>query len=348
MSRPSFDIDSIHDFIIKQVIAKKVLAPFLAPKKSHKGYYPVVIGGINIVRCAKTFPKAYQLITNLYSNDIDVKYMVIDPIADLKAPVLQQAHKERMHFLNGVLKSKEFKEILGKAATRLSPLVSLAIDAEVKEQLDHPVEGIRMAMRAVLRLEYKVQQLDQADSVVVNKVLVDTGMFSNVAKGGVYFAYRKLFPTPNNIPVPFSMYKGVPVATCGWTYFDTVRMLVYYADEWNKALEGKDAAKRTFVFSNYLKYMAKFTVLFITMKQINNIPEYKVLRELYTVSQKSIAKMNVGKETRSKDISEEQKGLLDALVKIVGGRTNMRKVSYLLAHPTPMRKPINISLRPVM
>lgn len=326
-------IEELHSKIMKDIIDKKLMVTLLKHSSS-KPYYPVVIGGVNILRCAQLFSKSHELIGDAYRNDIDVKFVFRNNVSGVDDPMIAKAKLDRDIFLNSLIKKRDFKNILQSICKQVKTS-KVTINAQVIDQANHSVEAIRLSMRSIIQLEYRVKPNDDDKETIILKPLIDTGVYHNLNTQPGFFAFKKLYLDDTDDPIPIQLFKGIPVASCAWTYFDTVRMLMQSADEYNKALLQNDDTKLTFLFGKYLKYLAKFAILYISMNRINNTPEYESLKELYHVSQQNIAKLKDKKSMIG--VSADQKELLAFLVRLVTKKTNIEKLKELLSNPTPNR-----------
>lgn len=331
----SIDIDTVHSWIIKQLLEKRVMTQHFV--STNKEVYPVIIGGVNVVRCSNLQPKTRELVGNIYKNDIDTKFVITKPISDLKDPLNDQAHEQRMKFVNSLLSSDKFTNLLKDAEAQTQNRVT--ITAAVQDQRQHNIEEIRRVQRIVVRLEYRLTQEVISEEVVIRKDLIDSGVLSRIVMGDHYDAYNRLFPSSKSkLPIPHVKFRGLPVANCVWTYFDTVRMLANSGREW-EALVNDPKAKpgfKQFTFKKYVKYLAKFAILYLTMSKINKDPEYQLIKAIYKTSQEHISKIKYTK--KDAEITNEQKQLLNTLVSLIRGKTNFKKIKHVLQSKSPVIK----------
>lgn len=331
----SLDLDSVHSWIIKQLLEKRIMTNYFV--SNHKDIYSVIIGGINIVRCSKLQPKVSELLGNIYKNDIDAKYIVKKPITSWEDPLINTAHEKRMLFVNQLLSSSKFTKLLKDASIMTQNRV--IISAFVQDQRDHAIDNIRLVQRVVIKLEYKLTQEVISEDVVIKKDLIDTGVYHNLIMGSRFNSHQELFPnTKSKLPIPVTRFKGLPTATCVWIYFDTVRMLVESGKEYEAALQDPNStpSTRRFQYKKFIKYLSKFAVLYMSIYQINKEPEYKVLKNIYKTSQEHISKLKYTK--KDTDITEEQKQVLNSLVQLISGKTNFKKIKHLLFSKSPIIK----------
>lgn len=329
----SLDIEQIHSNIMRSMINSQIMSSFLQRKRQE--YYPVVIGGINVVRCAKLSKNAIEMIGNVYKNDIDIKYIMVGNIKSLEEQIVQTAHVDRMQFLEKLQGSPEFQRILRKEEINHNMLILTSID----DQTHHEVEGIRLSMRVALKLEYIFNNAD----VSIRKVIIDTGIVSNLSQGEVHFSFQRLFRPKENIPVPYILYKSIPVATCVWTYFDTARMLMLVETKYRELEDKKDKSsieERKFIFSKYLKYLAKFTIMYLSLSETTKRnKDFDLLRDIFEKAQKELD------IPIKKDISNDQKQMISTLIRFLRGKTDLKTLQFLLKYPSPsLQKQITLKI----
>lgn len=320
---PPFDVESIQSFIIQRIIDRKVMAPYLASiGLQSRGFYPAVIGGVNVVRCASISQRAKKLIGTLYSNDIDIKYIISHKVKDLSDRHVQAAHKERSAFLQHMTTDTKLQKILQEAA-HFAGYPGLTITLELKDSTDSQWEGIRKNMRIALQAVYSWKE----NTKKYAKDLIDTGVYSDYSQE-MFFNYMTYIDAKLKQPVPTHTYKEVPFATCSWTYFDTVRMLILYGERYHRALAANDDKEIEFQFQKYLKYLAKFAVLYVQINKLkDNDHTYRLIKQLYVKTQSVISAINIQRETQdSPRIMTPHRDFMRSLLQELKGHTNITKL----------------------
>jgi len=319
---PTFDVEAVHSFIITSMINKKIMVPYL--KKTSSRYYPALIGGVCVTRCAALIPRARKLIGALYSNDIDIKWMIISHVVGLDDEVVGRAHKARWKFLAGLLGDAKMEKVL-REAERMVPSEGVKVRLEIKDSTNSEFEGIRKSMRVSMRCVYKWKEggVDKEFA----KDLVDTGVYSDYGKE-MYLNYKTYISPGSKLPVPVHTFKGLPFATCEWTYFETVGMLIKFGEGYHAAVEKGDKKEIKLNFLKYLKYLAKFSVLYVMMNKLKSKDAtYLKIKELYGDVQKVLASINIKKELEeSPQVMTPERNFMKMLLEEMRGRTNMTRL----------------------
>jgi len=177
------------DFFIKHVLN----TPGLFSKYKTKDIYPVVLGGIDVLRCTKQGSTV----------DIDIKFVIIPQVQGADDPVFKLAVQLRNAFL---------KEIL-----------AIAKKQQQQQQQQQQQSLVDFSLGEV-DTTFKTQRLCiYQDDHSQKSVLIDTGIFSNYSVDK-FDQFRNFFQ--DRVPIPIKIIDHIPYATCSWTLVDTVRMLV--------------------------------------------------------------------------------------------------------------------------
>jgi len=324
--KPPFDVEKLHSAIIGAIIDNELMVPYIS-KHITKDHYPVLIGGVNVTRCANLSERTRTLLGSLYANDIDIKYMIQGHVESLEDKRILAAHKNRMSFVNKFVKDKQVAKVLLDVAG-MEPLCS-SIELVIVDFFDSDIVALKENMRVCIKTVFK-----WGDGKEYFKDLIDTAVWSDYSQEMI-LSYQYFFDTPLKVNVPFHMHKGVPFATCGWTYFDTLRLLILCGEAYQKAIKSGDEKQVRFTFMKYWKYLAKFAVLYVHINKIKTQdPDYLILKRLYNKSQKIITGIRQ-RDQSTRVISGRQKTFMNKLVQELRGRTNMNRLEKLLKAGLP-------------
>lgn len=296
--------------------------------------YPVVIGGANIMRCSKLSPMAKKMVGTIHKNDLDIKWVITAPIANNKDILAVKAHLARMHFIESVMADPTIHARISAIAAKLSDgKVSVKLEAR-----DQTRVGPRMLRNALMWVIYATYIDTATNTPIATKELVDTGLYSSFSQEffhGTRNHNRKNHKTAYTETVPVYVHKGVPFATCGWSYYDTVRMLVLYGQRYRKVASNPTAIRdRRWMYLRYIKYLAKFTVLYTQINRINESPELTTLyesvkRQLGRSAQ--IMKGENAKIAKRSDLTEKERRIMASLLEMLEGKTNMRQLEAAIS-----------------
>jgi hypothetical protein len=283
------------------------------PRRRDNEIYPVVIGGVNVLRCAKLDDRAIGLLGRLYKNDIDIKFVVKGKVKDNDAHVMKRAHAMRMRFIQGLLADGTVERHVANAARRVN---GLEIKFIVDDKTGASREAVRRSMVVSIRAEYRV-----AGTLVLKKVLMDTGMYTSFSQD--YFdGYHAFFMKEVSLPIPYYVSRGVPFATCGWAYYDTVRMLVLCGDAYRAALETGDVGEQRYQFVKYTKYLGKFAVLYTQVNKLRGDDDYERIKTLYASAQDIFSRYGLSAYGMTA-LDDGDKRLLQGIVDTLQQKTNL-------------------------
>ena len=222
---------------ILNTILYKTLPKYIGQYSFSALYYPVVIGGFDVMRC---LGKNSKFLEALSTSDIDLDF------------VIRPRHDKSV---------KQYdKAMLQVNAARLQLADHMISDQELQAKIQVHMPGSRLT-----RDEFQ----DPTGKVVYRLVLyhhesryvlIDLSIFSS-ANASHFGMYNK----KSKNPIPYIIYKGVPFATCNYVYYDTLRML-----EWSRAqLEVSTLSDKSilFFFNKVLKYVLKYCALHIVLKE---------------------------------------------------------------------------------
>lgn len=255
-------IDQIHDKLIKYLLDSGMLARHLKPGNSD--FYPVIVGGVNVSRCAMLQPKAKKLLGQLSLHDIDIGFVIRQEITDNSHELVQMAHDARMKFLTALIYDDEFVRFVRGFAEQNNTFIWLSIN------MYQPIfEFIGKVRLVSLHAKYKLE-----DGSTVSRELIDTSILSNYADKSdlLYPVYigRSLVN-----PIPYFKQAGLPYATCNFIFFDTVRVL---SENLGFLRDGTADLRRQ---QKVIKYIAKFCIMYSQVKRLKGNTEFKKILAIY-------------------------------------------------------------------
>lgn len=308
----------LHEFVDGGLLSRHL------KKHITKDVYPVVIGGINVMRCAKLHAKAAAILGKLYKNDLDVKFVVAKHVADNNDSIIKHTHDMRMRFINDILTDKSLDKHLKRAAGDELIEIRLVLD----DKRDVPRESVRRTMLVCLRAEYYI-----GGEKVYKKTFMDTGMYTTFSQD--YFdKYHVFFMKVINRPIPYYMNNNIPFATCGWAYYDTVRMLVICGGAYSKALADGDVDEQKYQFVKYIKYLSKFAVLYTQVNRLKGDSDYEKMKELYESARSILNRYELVSLKDIKALSSKDKKAVQAIVGTLQQRTNLTNLEKAIRSAT--------------
>lgn len=241
---------------LKRGLIQDILPSVLKKYKSREqqlGCYFVIIGGEAVERCAQLSRTAQKFLATLAGEDCDIKLVFSTPVKTQDDPRIQKTHDMRM-------------ELLGDAVAGLRARVAqMALDDGVSVDivlddrlLTHPVEEVRRAQVISVCVHY----IEGQNHFEVP--ILDTTFFHNLSAPDLYKKYSRMAHT--NKPIPYITKHNVRYATCNYTYYDTVRMLLDRIEYFSE--------KRTmFGLMKFYRYVVKFMCLYVLRKRVTTLPK---------------------------------------------------------------------------
>lgn len=188
--------------IIQSYVFKNTL-PLYIQMLYGNGYAPVITGGMAALRCG-----ASKLTRHIFSPDIDINI-----VFEKDKRISNESLQKRDAFVKAIIQDSG---LLRKCTKHK---VSISID---KSMLELPVTHEAFNSRVVrIRLTY-----ENGSSIV----LLDTSMYDRKSKKGTYMTYFDFFKCGTPIPYQLTSTR-VPIATCDFVIYDTIRMISYYLKE---------------------------------------------------------------------------------------------------------------------
>lgn len=327
-----YDIDYKFYFeLVRKHLLENTLGKYMK-KYIKKNFYPVIVGGVNITRCLESKPRTRHLISNLFTSDIDLDFVIIGDSGDA---VMEQVHKERMHMLNAILGDKALKEHITtlENANRRDAIFTLNLRID-DSALSLPKLRVFKMSLVTVKLDFLV------DGDIVNTMtIIDCPIY---AKHNVedYNLYSRFFQEDRRKPVPYYTEGGVMYATCGFIYYDTIRMMKWYENALDASTTPKE---RHFNFVKFVRYVIKFCALYM---YINNLltekTKKKEIADVYKTAKQFLTTINV--DDKYADISDEQRRVLKSIVSQLQQKTNLTKLQNVILGQTPQVRR-NVGLR---
>lgn len=319
-------IEELHNRLLKLFVDGGVIGRHIK-KYIKPDFYPVLIGGINVVRCAALEPGARALIGSLYSNDIDIKFVIMKPVQDHEDAAVVAAHEARMAFVADIMNDNKMvasvRRVVDKMNAGHGDKIEVHMSLEDFRTKEH--EGVKRNMMVNIKAEYIVN-----GKKVGSHAIIDTGIFSTYSQED-FVSYQKFFQNELRRPIPFYVYKGIPFATCGWAYYDTVRMLVLYGQRYEEANTPKE---KRWQFNKVLKYVVKFSVLFTQINRLRNDANYEKITRVYKRSKELLKKIKFASDPV---VTRRQKRVLEELLEELDRETSLaRLIKILMNRETPI------------
>lgn len=275
------DLWMIEDYIEQYKQKKKTLLSLLLDKVipkyintyRNRDFYPVILGGFDVMRCLAIKKETRTYIDLLFSSDIDINFVIVKSSKDYSSS--EQFEKEielvmeaREQFLNDILSDADVTKHLKKMSHPLG-----TIDIVVNRKLmQNPL--FRPFKLKIVRLDIVFKAPGVPD---YTDELIDTGIYhsENVSEFRFYDAFGKTMVQP----IPVYIHRGVPYATCKYVFYDTIRMLSYYYSQISQ--KGVKPKYVKYNFIKFIKYMLKFCALYIVVEKKKNTSEYKEFFDIF-------------------------------------------------------------------
>jgi hypothetical protein len=308
----NIDYKSIHRGIIVTLLTH-VLGKYMKLFDTDD-FYPVIVGGQNVRRCGLKSKAARSLIDGVFSSDIDIDFVITRDIKDNSSVYVKRAMQARLKLLEKVLRDIDLKKYI-QTIHETYAIINLRIDLEIDtKMMKLPASHDAYKSRVIrIKANYYINNELQYKAVVI-----DTSMFSLYSKGAeLYNAYRIYKRQPYGLPIPCEKKEGVYYAGCEHAYFDTARMLVFYASHLDEITDKKRLAV---IFEKYANLIVKFVALYTLINRVKmHHDEYKKLRMLYSSVKKLLT-------TIEPDVLPQHKTLLHKLFKTMRKDTSHNEV----------------------
>lgn len=250
---------------------KKKLLTFLLgrvfPKHIQKyktsSFYPVILGGFDVMRCLSSNKYTNSLVETLFSSDIDMNFVIVHSSHEYKTAedferIIQDAMRARDQFIQEVITDPLTVNFL---KTHAPPGASASLYIN-RELMANP--KFRPFKLKIVRIDVII---DCPGEPKFKDELIDTAIYhsENVAEFRFYDKYGKAMAQP----IPVYHFKGVPYATCKYVFFDTIRMLSYYHNALAFPTNNNNKTLK-YNFVKFIKYILKFCALYIIVEKKNH------------------------------------------------------------------------------
>lgn len=256
--------NAIVTYILKSVLGKYM-------KRNITEYsYPVVLGGTDVSRCVE---KMFKILVK----DIDIHFIVTDKDADAE----EDAIRNRAKMLNDMLSDRGLNNKLNQLSSKYGMDISIKL---VNTWKPSSIPFIKKFV--MLKVEF-ANVLNKSLLKSIN--LMDISL--HVQPDHEYSKYLTIInkhqtkATVRN-PVPYTIAKsGVVYASCNFTFFNTIQMYKMYKSVYDKSSDSNMMAR-------YLKYMMKFTALYMVLMNPSKELTHK-LRSAYKKAQDLIKGLDI-------------------------------------------------------
>lgn len=288
----------VHFMRVRDYILKRVLGKYMMKHKT-KHYYPVVVGGTNINRCLGSSSHTRKLLDSMFASDVDLDFVIVDD----KVPI-NVIHERRMRFMNDIVNDPGLKAYLERVGRGR---LKLRLD-------DKTIHMTHLRVSKMMLVTMKLEWYDETDRsrLLQSSTIMDCPLYH---KGNVddFRLYARFFPGLK-LPIPYVTENGVMFATCGYIYYDTVRMMLYYSKE----LEKGKSENREFNYKKLVRYVTKFSALYLLINKLQKDVDsnYRNIIGVYEAAKKLLDDIDpsrdgevfglIAKLTRSTNLKELQ------------------------------------------
>lgn len=259
--------DDVNQLIQQQL--KSNILPALFPKyneilKKCGGAYMVVVGGINVQHCANKNTVSKSMITKLMSEDIDIKFVVLDISFTAKVNKIRKAF------------TQEVMVELAMPFKNKPDGITFDIDSQwltSQSQYEHKIEIISIFLSFDLFNKLNGTSLKRT-------AVLDTSVFSRESSH-LFYAFKKALNS--KVPIPFEVSNNVRYGTCDYAYLDTFRMLL---EKLNMLVIDPSA----FSLLKFYRYIIKFMCLFLMRNTVKSLSPK--IKKMYIDAYSSLSKLD--------------------------------------------------------
>jgi hypothetical protein len=205
----------VSKFLLKEILPK-LLYSYIT-----KDYYPVIVGGADVDRCAKV---DFRPVT-----DIDMKFIAtnISTVNEYEIAFVRDECIGKILSMYDEKKPKDFPNLVaGKVSKVYSFRVPVHIEGDKKAVI---IDTSVIGQQKEFMLQYK------------------------------YINYSRWIKTKNeSLLVPFEMVNNLPWADCAWVYIDTVRMLMVSLRDYTHT---DVKSQKLYLITKVIKYIGKLAHL---------------------------------------------------------------------------------------
>jgi hypothetical protein len=244
--------------------------------------YPIVIGGMNLRRCAVLDAKASELLHDTHPHDIDIKWVIVPALDDhnIKTNALfRNAHEARMTFLENVANDARLLAVCRNLERKTDTRIQLLIR-------EKPVRDVWMLRNSIYSIV--AEYTDNKTSLTQTMTLIDTTISSTYSN-----PWQASYKPDLQQPIPVQWNNGIPYATCHYLAFETMNMVRIYYQEYIESLKQKhkDVDFGIWVRHKLLKYLSKMIIVLLIVTRHNVIKsdaDWVKIRQLHKQTTKSI------------------------------------------------------------
>lgn len=239
--------------IEKQIInfiLKKVLATHMKKWES-ANFYPLIIGGANLTRCFEKIDASRLSVIK----DIDMPFIVTE------TKYMKKAESARYSMLKDLVVDPRLTAYLKRLGQKHQ------LDINIIWETYPDADGGFKAFTDRLKFNnIDIETKDLNGNVISRNSLIDSTVLQQSSSGkNEWHGYDKYIRKELKDPIPYIKSKGVNYATCGYTEFDLMKMLIIYKQEFEKA-QVPNIVERLF------KYMTKYALF---CNQLDLAKKYK-------------------------------------------------------------------------
>ena len=227
----------LHDLLLRTIIPRYFIN-YVKPE-----YYPVIVGGVAIIRCLQMYPEVHDLIDDVLKSDIDVDFVVMGTTN----ATLKNASIAQFAFILDITRDTDFKQFF-------------------KKHPDHKFVIVRRKIPQKPKLQVITIKLKHGTDKPID--ILDTVLIHTDTNGHKMNLYRSFFDS--KYPIIRQTNANVLYGSCEWIYYDTVNMMFIYDRYLQKSDVTASASYRYFVFKKLVRYVLKFSALYIAVNKGNN------------------------------------------------------------------------------
>lgn len=296
-----------------------VVFPRYIMKYKTKAYYPVIVGGINVNRCLSSKPKSKALIDEVFSSDIDVDFVIMENIQenDDDPKIFKKVHVARMKFLKQVVMDAQVQSYITQFKAKTGLTIQLEIDDSFLQKKELRVYKVRLVM-----MRFNVH--NERGEKVYSNVIVDCPLYTS--QNTNYMLYKRFVPNLQK-PIPYYVHNNVPFATCNFVYYDAIRMMIYYS---NQLKSNNDAKERHFNFVKYVRYVMKFTMLYLLINRVS-LDKEQTIKGIYEEVKQILSRIPV--DDKFADIPSKEVDVLKRLIKQLKNKrtSNLNEIQKIIS-----------------
>lgn len=249
---------AVEEIVFRRVrtwLLNKTLGRYMSEWSVEGVGYPVVVGGAAVTRCMSRSPTTRALIDHSFASDIDLPFVCVTTRNQLSTVL-----KARAGFLSAVINDQELQAYLQSLKQKYNLTEAPRL---VLNDLGMRIKRLRVYKLLLISIDLVMLQGTKG------KLLIDCPIYArwNVEDFGVYETVRQKTSSTTIMPIPVYTHRRTKTryATCSFVYYDTVRMMVWYAQS---HVSSKTQRQQEFAAVKLRKYVAKFAALYVMQKDL--------------------------------------------------------------------------------